>query len=276
MIFVLYKLVCAKVKTMDYNISIQFGDRVSMAIYLKDEFTAQYITNSNIKVILEGTSALPIVKPDCYVFTGLNNKIYNVIIKSDNYLMEKFPVNMEELPSNKAIFFTLKPSPAYPFPEKSNIIRLSLIDSQEKAVEGANIEAAIVSEGSAAARIMSTEGENDIFNLVNISGGIGRGDIFEIKKKEGISAETCTIAGRIKNGKFKLTKPLADEQLKGGLLMPLIYTRTDSRGESVIYFRNFREKSCEVRLKIENEETERRILMEEGKPILLGKVQIVV
>ncbi len=261
---------------MDYNICIQFGDRVSMAIYLKDEFTAQYITDPNIKITLEGTSVLPIVKPDCYVFTQLNNKMYDVIIKSDNYLLERFPVNMEELPSNKSIFFTLKPSPAYPFPEKSNIIRLTLIDSKDKAVEGANIEAAIVSEGSAAGRIMGIEGENDILNLVNISGGIGRGDTFEIKKKEDNSAKTCTIAGKIKNGKFKLMKPLTDEQIKGALLMPLIYTRTDSRGECVIYFRNFREKNCEVRLKIENENTERRILMEEGRPILLGRVQIVV
>ena len=261
---------------MDYNICIQFGGRVSMAIYLKDEFTAQYITDPNIKITLEGTPVLPIVKPDCYVFTGLNNKMYNVIIKSDSYLMEKFSVNMEELPSNKSIFFTLKPSPAYLFPEKSNIIRLSLMDSKDKEIEGANIEATIVTEGSAAARIMGIEGENDILNLVNISGCIGRGDTFEIKKREGISAETCTIAGKIKNGKYKLTKPLGDEQLKGSLLMPLMYTRTDSRGECVICFRNFREKSCEVRLKIQNEETERRILMEEGRPILLGRVQIVV
>ncbi len=260
---------------MDYNICMQFGERVSMAIYLKDEFTAQYIADPNIKVSLEGTHVLPIVKPDCYVFTRLNNKTYNVIIKSDIYLTEKFTVNMEELPSNKSIFFTLKPSPLYQFPSKSNIIRLSLIDSNEKPVEGASIEAAIVSEGSAAARILSTEGENDILNLVNISGGIGRGDTFEIKKKEGIPVETCTIAGKIKNGKFKLTKPLADEKIKGALLMPLIYTRTDSRGECVIYFRNFREKNCEVRLKIENEDTERRILMEEGSTIFLRRLQIV-
>lgn len=260
---------------MDYNISIQFGGRVSMAIYLKDEFTAQYITDPNIKITLEGTPVLPIVKPDCYVFTGLNNKMYTVIIKSHSYLMEKFSVNMEELPSDKSIFFTLKPSPAYPFPEKSNIIRLSLIDSKEKAVVGANIEAAIVSEGSAAARIMGIE-EKDILSLVNISGCIGRGDTFYVKKKEGISEEICKLAGKIKNGKFKLTKPLTDLQLKGALLMPLIYTRTDSRGECVIYFRNFREKSCEIRLKIENENTERRILMEEGRPIFLGRIQLVV
>ncbi len=261
---------------MDYNMRIRLGDRVSMAIYVKDGFTAQYVTDPNINITLEGTDFLPIVKSDCYVFTRLNNKMYNVIIKSDNYIMEKFPVYMEDLLSNKSIFITLNPSPLYPFPQRSNVIRFSLVDSKGKAIDGADIEAAIVSEGSAAARIMSIEGENDILNLVNITGCIGRGDTFEIKKKGGVSTEACTIEGKIKNGKFKLTKPVVDEQIRGALLMPLIHTRTDSRGEGVIYFRNFREKSCEVRLKIGNEDTERRIVMEEGKSVLLGKVQIVV
>ncbi|QNU66050.1 hypothetical protein EHE19_014330 [Ruminiclostridium herbifermentans] len=257
---------------MDYNICMQLGDKVSMAIYLKDEFTAQYITDSSIKITLEDTDFKPIVKSDCYVFTRLNNKMYNVIIKSDIYLMEKFSVNMEELPSNKSIFITLKPSPLYPFPKKSNIIRLSLVDSRGKAIEGTSIEAAIVSDRSAVARIVSTEGENDILNLVNISGCIERGDTFVIKKKDEDFTETnttCTIEGKIKNGKFKLTKPLVNDQVRGALLMPLIYTRTDSRGECVIFFRSFREKSCEVSLKIENEDTKRCIVMEEGKPVFL-------
>ncbi|MCG9968455.1 carboxypeptidase-like regulatory domain-containing protein [Pelotomaculum terephthalicicum JT] len=266
---------------MEYRRKVKFSTKVSLVVCPVDDYTASPKSGGNIHVFLREHPGRPVRKADGYfVFTGLPVGTYHVVVQSDIYLNETTIVKLEEIdPAEPIVYISLKPNSAYPFPAGTTLLRAALRDSGGNPAPDANVRATVMSASCAGAKVAQggvKKGLHEI-NLTNVAGKIAVGDIFLIKEQEEVCSEYCVITGVSKGThSYQVAEPLRYDHKRGVLLLPVVVTRADQRGEVVAYFRGAKEKifdvkvefSCENKIKIEE------LKMTEGEVNYLGIVQI--
>jgi hypothetical protein len=260
---------------MDNYYTLKINTRVSLVVCTIDDYTALPRSGGNISVRLEGmTWKIPVRKPGgYYIFTDLPEGLYNVKVYSDVYMEEATAINIAELdPKNPVIYVTLKPRVYYPFSEGATLIRLSLRDGNGLAVPDAPVTAVMITENCARAKLsgeLNGDGENAI-NVAYVSGRISAGDVYLISEKDNKESEYCSIACLKEDAKcFGLQGRLQHPHKRGALLLPVVRTRTDQRGETVIYFREPCPVNFKIRLQaqINNKLVEKELDIEAGKTL---------
>jgi hypothetical protein len=175
------------------------------------------------------------------------------------------------------LFVSVKPQPFYPFPEGAALIRGNLRESGSRPAAGVRVRAVTLSDNCARARVSREgcgEGGREI-GVANVSGIISANDTFLLKEKSGEEFGYIQITGALKEeGRFKLGQPLESECGAKTLLLPVVETRTDERGELVLYFRGLKQEGCRVRLEFYGQDRvwEQETEVSEGRTTNLGVV----
>lgn len=264
----------------EYVMSIKLGAEVSLVVYLIDDYTGRGASDEKTVPVLEVWHKKPVRKPDGgFVFTGLPGGEHRLTVRSEIYLDEEMTVRMGELdPGNPVVYLTLKPRPSYPFPGGATLVRTAVRGPGGLPAPHAEVCGTVLSESCARARLvrMDTGERKEIF-LTGAGGGIPPGSEFLLKEKGEEKSEYIKLAGpsRKEQG-FRLEKPLTNDYRPGALLLPVVRTRADHRGEAVIYSRGMRSRTCDMKLDFAagGASLIREARLEEGKTFYLGTIQM--
>lgn len=266
---------------MDYSLCIQLGSKVSVVVYPMDDYTGEIAAASDINAWAPGLPNRPLRKPEGYfVFCDLPGNTYQIQVDSQQYFSEVMTIPVPQLdPSAGLVYISLKPRPSYSFPVGTPLIRFSVRDTHDRPLPDTKIKAIVSTEGCVRAKLGKDGASKDSkqISLVNITGKIAPGDGFLINRVGSPNSEMCHIIA--KDGVTKqcmVHEPLLFDHIRGEPLLPVIQTRTDERGEGVIYFRYFPEKRWDVTLQFSYQDRTlaREVSLEEGRTLLLGKIQI--
>ncbi|NPV90576.1 MAG: hypothetical protein HPY50_07385 [Firmicutes bacterium] len=226
----------------------------SLVVCLIDDYTGEACKRGKFSLTLEDKVVRrPVPKPEgYYVFTDLPGGSCRLSIRSDIFFEETLDVNLDAIDDPEGVLYvSLRPRSFYPFPEGAALIRGGLRDEEGRPAGGVRVRAVMLSENSARARVSRDgcgAGEREI-GVANASGIISVNDIFLLKEKSGEEAEYIQVAGAVKEeGRYRLAEPLKSECGAKTLLLPVVDTRTDERGELAVYFRGLKQEGCRVRL----------------------------
>jgi hypothetical protein len=112
--------------------------RLSLALSLKDDFTKREEVLGSVKVTLPQPKLKATENPSGYHnFLDLANGTHSVRIESDYYLEEEIDLTVPSVPPQVIL---LKPSPLYPFPHGTTLIRGGVRDSVGNPVPEAEIK----------------------------------------------------------------------------------------------------------------------------------------
>lgn len=264
---------------MNYLSRISLGSLVSFVVYPIDEYTGDVVDRQSYNIEFSYDHKSPIQKQDGYiVFRGLPPGKYELCFKSRKYFDKKMFFTIDDGETRPhLICVPLKPRPSYSFDRGATLIRFSVIDDMNIPIRDAAVRAEIITEAASKAKIAKMplkKGDTDIF-LTAVTGKIALGDMFYIGKEE--NKEDIVIDRYIEGLKcFGISGEILYEHDRGSLLMPLIETCTDERGEAVIYFRSLPIKSVKVKISITHlfKSKTQEIDIEEGREQLLGKIKI--
>lgn len=259
--------------------TLKLGRKVSLVLWLMDQYRSLGC-NEEISVYLNDYPAAFQRKAGGYlIFTDLEEDCCRLSIESQYYFKEQLEINLKSLNRSEPIVYVpLKPAPSYPFNPGATLIRASLSDKKGHALKAA-VTATLGSDKCARAKLGrqgAQAGDKEI-SLLDVTGRIAAGDLLLIRPREEKSGEICEVvttgAG---DGIYSLKQPLLSDHQRGELLMPVILTRSDNRGEAVIAIRDLRQKECRVEVKISAEERSKVMEVEiaSGVSHQLGKIVI--
>lgn len=130
---------------MDRTFLERHSTKLSLAVFILDDYTGKNAIG-RVNVSLKGQEEKP-VKPvknpsSYYLFLNLPNNTYTVHVHSDNYFDKNSDIiNLAELdPKNPVVNITVKPTPSYPFPHGTTLIRGMVCDLTGNAVPDARID----------------------------------------------------------------------------------------------------------------------------------------
>lgn len=260
---------------------LRLGKRISLVLWLIDQYTALGSNEEDIRVYLNGRPADFQRKAGGYlVFSELEEKVYKVLIESERYLPEEFEVQLDELDqAEPVVWVSLKPSLVYRFKSTATLIRASVFQENGEPAYEAQLTAVLCSDNCARARLGrqgASAGAKEL-SLVDVSGRMAPGDVFQLRPLQSEGSEICELVSMgVDEGIYELKSPLESDHERGELLMPVITVRTEQRGEAVLAFRNFRQKECEVCLKIfvDGRSKIHNISVQSGKTHNLGRIII--
>ncbi|MGI5911858.1 MAG: hypothetical protein ACOX6E_04645 [Syntrophomonadaceae bacterium] len=257
--------------------TLKLGHKVSMVLWLIDQYTSLGC-NEEIKVYLNGRPSDFQRKAGGYlVFTDLEEDLYHIVLESQYYFTEQFEVSLSRLDRSEPIVYVpLKPAPQYRFNPGATVIRASLCNKKGDPLCG-TLVTTLVSNNCARARIGRQGGKtgNSDIPLVDLTGRIAPGDLFLIRPAGKKSGEICEITTMgSSEGSYSLKQPLQSDHSRGELIMPLLVTPSDTRGEIVIGIRNLRQKTCQVEIQCQTENHNQIIRLEitTGLTHQLGKI----
>ncbi len=103
--------------------------RVSLAIHLTEDFTGQQPIGA-VRISLNNDKYVPVISPSgYYLFFKVKEESCKVQITSDYYIDDSFEVLLSDLdPTEPVKEVTLKPNPAYPFPNGTTLIRGRVVE----------------------------------------------------------------------------------------------------------------------------------------------------
>lgn len=265
---------------MDYVSAIKLGGPVSLVVNLVDDYTGDGCNDGDLTVFLDGVRNKPERKRNgSFVFRDLSEPSCRVIVRGDRFLEESFTVNLDDLdPKSPVVPVSLKPATTYQFRKHSPVIRVTVVDQNGDPLPDVTIQAVLTSDECARARVGSPGAEpgDQQISVVDITGKIASGDEYRFNTRDGEELGTAMIlAPGESEGAYRLTAPLANPLPRGCLLMPLLKSRTNRKGEAVFGFRNLYQKTCGVRLRftLGDQVMEREGVLEEATTWGLGTIR---
>lgn len=254
--------------------TLRLGKKVSMVIALIDQYTGLGCNERDVAVYLNGKSEGFQRKAGGYlVFTDLPGDVYQVRVEAAHYFSRELEVNLQEIVSRgRVVYLSLVPAPDYPFTTSATLVRASV--GQGSPV---SLTAAVLSDHCARAKLGrqgAAAGSQEVF-FVDVTMFSAPGDLLVIRPAESGQGELCEIDNPGSGeGLYMLKEPLRDSHERGELLLPVVKTRADERGEVVIAFRNFRQRECRVKLEVKagDKISEQELTVPLGKTTLLGKL----
>lgn len=261
---------------MDHYI-LDIDVQVSLVITLIDAYTGEP-PQGLTTVYLENMFRKPVKKPDGhFVFTDLPASSYKVSIKAEYYLDESFEITTSSKEDYPHVYVSLKPRAHYPFKEGATTLRASVRDAGGYPQE-VKVVATVQSEDAFLARLaeQSKEGSASL-TLAQVRGKIAIGDRLLIRNKQKEKVELCTIREHeYGTREYLLEEALHHEHPRGTLLLPVVETRSDERGEIVIPFRSYGVKHFTINLSFVSTEGEmlKEVSVQEGMMDYLGMIQL--
>lgn len=259
--------------------TLRLGERVSLVLWLIDQYTALGCNEPDISVYLNGKPAAFQRKAGGYlVFTELPKERYQVRIVSKRYLSEEFNLHLDDLDPKEPVYWAaLKPSPIYEFKTGATLVRTSVFGADGNPAADAVLTATLLNDNCARARLgkQGTAAANLELPLVDVNGPFAPGDLLEISANNNETKEICEMASMgVGEGVYRINKPLLNDHVRGDLLMPVVSTRPDERGEAVLAFRNFRQHNCDILIEalFEDRRQERRLLLKSGMSHVLERI----
>lgn len=265
---------------MEYTSKIHLGKEVSLVLQLIDDYLGIPVGIGSAKVSLSCFSSAPIYKEDGYVvFCGLLPQYALINIQSDIYMNRTFSMRIDSFTlSNPVIRISLKPRKSYTFGASATLVRLTVTDRYDEPVKDAYVQGQIL--GAANIEDNEEDSSRNCFRAIiargvkkgstsflvsSISGSICAGDkymIFMNKDKK----ELCTIKDKTDGRLLSIKKPLLYDYERDCLLLPVIQTITDYKGEAVIYFRSLSEKDFTVGILVKKDQrtAEGELQLKEG------------
>ncbi|MED1946535.1 MULTISPECIES: hypothetical protein [Brevibacillus] len=237
---------------MDQHFQVRIRSVFSYAVRLVDMYTKGAPFRSSLSVRLASHPQVPIEKGDgWYIFTDLPDGIYTLNISSREYMDRSvtFSVITGSTSYSERIIY-LHPSPAYPFRSGDSLVRGRACVTDGSPAGGACVQAVISYERDAPVRL-AEDADKEATELIVASkkGQVDLADAFLL--------ETPTCKGTIirfasppKGRVYPLAEPLSFAYPRGTVLLPLLETNCDDRGEFVVALPLFLEKT-HARMKIE-------------------------
>lgn len=261
--------------------TLRLGERVSLVLWLIDQYTALGSSESDISVFLNGQPAAFQRKAGGYlVFTELPKELYKVAIVSKRYLSEEFEIHLADLNPGEPVFYVaLRPSPIYQFKPSATLLRASIFEESGNPAPAAVLTATLLNDNCARAKLgrQGTASGSRELPLVDVNGPIAPGDLLLIRPNSSETGEICEMAALgVGEAVYPLRNALAADHIRGELLMPVSLTRTDERGEAVLAFRNFRQHSCDILIEVsyKGRQQQRQMQIKAGMPHVLEKILI--
>ncbi|MDU0202749.1 DUF2012 domain-containing protein [Paenibacillus sp. PFR10] len=255
--------------------------RVSLVVCVIDGMTSQTpLGNNTTTVFLEGTRSKAISKSNgSYIFNDLPPGEYRLVVSSEHYFQEQTLITIGT--DNLIEVVQLKPLPSYPFSQGAGLIRAMLQDADGAPERNASLQATILTEECARARVMAEQldkGAEEI-TLGAFTGVISAGDTYILRGRGAKAAEEIIqIAEVVEHQKrFRLKKKLTKAFARGSLLLPVQETRVTERGEAVIAFRGNRVSAFQTALVItygSNKHLTKEVLVTEGTTANLGVIRL--
>lgn len=266
---------------MDHIRVSQFKTRVSLVVYVIDALTSNAPLGNTTTIYLEGTRSKAIGKSNgSYIFNDLPHGDYRLTVRSEYYFEEHILISVRT--HNRVEVVQLKPLPSYPFSQATGLIRFMLQDADGTPLRDAGIQAMILTEECARARLMADQVDKGAaeVTLGSFTGAITAGDSYMLRGRGPKAAEEhIRIAEVLEHQKrFRLEKKLAKAFTRGALLLPVQAARVTEQGEAVIAFRGNRVPAFEAELVITYGTAERHvmkdILVTEGTTANLGSIRL--
>ncbi|MDD2620533.1 MAG: hypothetical protein PHC92_07695 [Syntrophomonadaceae bacterium] len=259
--------------------TLRLGERVSLVLWLIDQYTALGSSEPDISVFLNGHPAAFQRKAGGYlVFTELPKETYKIRIESKRYLSEEFELDINDLDPGEPVFWVaLKPAPIYQFKPIATLIRTSVFDENGQPAPDAILNAILLDDNCARARLGrqgAVTGNQELL-LVDVNGPVAPGDLLLIRVSESITGEICEMAAMgVGEAVYQIKNALLADHSRGELLMPVVSTHADERGEAVLYFRNFRQHGCEVLIEATHNgrKQERKVQLKSGMSHILERI----
>ncbi|MFS0555401.1 hypothetical protein [Brevibacillus sp. 179-C9.3 HS] len=237
---------------MDQHFQVRIRSIFSYAFRLVDMYTRGDPFRSSLSVRLENHRQAPVRKGDgWYVFTDLPDGNYTLIINSREYMdcAVSFTVTSERKTCSEKII-CLHPSPQYPFRAGDSLIRGRACGEDGSPAGSAYVKAVIYYERDAPVRLAEDAGKEATELIVaSKKGQIDPTDAF-LLETPACKGTIIRFAGPPKGRVYPLTEPLSIAYPRGTVLLPLLETYCDDRGEFVVALPLFLEKT-HARMKIE-------------------------
>ena len=116
---------------------------------------------------------------------------------------------------------------------------------------GVKVRAVVTTEACARARLaheIEQPGSSELA-LNRVMGRLHVGERLLVKGAETAQDEVCLIAQEPDEARtISLSAPLQQAHPRGALMLPVVETRSDARGEVVLAFGNYRTKKFEIRI----------------------------
>lgn len=255
--------------------TLHLGKRVSLVLWLIDQYTGLGCNERDVAVYLNGQREAFQRKAGGYlVFTDLPGEVYSIRVEAAHYFTQELQVNLKDIVSRgRIVYLSLVPAPDYPFSTTATLLRASISNHGVPA----RLTATLLSDNCARAKLGrqgAASGSQEVF-LVNVTMFSAPGDLLVIRPADSSQGEVCEI-DKPGTGEdiYMLKDPLQSNHDRGELLLPVITTTADERGEVVVGFRNFRQRECQVRLTIQvgDKLSEQEITVPLGKTTQLGNL----
>lgn len=253
--------------------------RFSLAVCLLDANHTDNPRLAGAAVTLEGVLSKPVRKASgWFIFTDLQEGTYRLNVNIPDYFSESIEIVVDA--GHPVVYVPLIPLPSYPFVEGATLLRVCFRNNSGLPVAGVRLTAVVVSESCARARIAQDEVQPGAVELPlgQVTGGIAPGSLFLIRgrdpQQQGERCVVESVADRMRA--VKLTKPLASAHSRGDLLLPVVETRSDERGEAVVAFPGCRAKTFDVALAIAGGASTlaKEVTLAEGKTANLGTLHL--
>ncbi|MBM7868050.1 hypothetical protein GTO89_14875 [Heliobacterium gestii] len=264
------------------TLTMRLGAPVSVVVELLDDFTAEPPAQGDIKVLLQGYPVNAIAKSaGQYVFTNLPDGSYELEVRSTHYLHCQTQITVGSLdPKHPVVSLLLKPAPNYSFPSGATLLRARVVDVAGQAIPDVGVRGTVLSGNGARARLVPANGNGEErsgtieYRLMHVLGRIIPGDIYLLRSKEDGCEEYNQVKGYLRdNRSITFYQPFSHSYGPGALLLPCVETRTDQRGEVVVYFRHpsVRRFEGQIELKYGQQVISEKVTLEDGGTIKLCK-----
>ncbi|MFD0676908.1 MULTISPECIES: hypothetical protein [unclassified Paenibacillus] len=257
----------------------KLNTKVSLVVCLLDSYTSSSPLGLNASIVLEGTLSKPVVtSKGTYIFNDLQAGAYRLCVNAQYYFEEyrDIEVGLE----NTLVHVTLSPRPSYPFKEKDTLLRASVSNEHGQPYSRALLVAVVQSDDSARARLAQDKAEAgmDQLTVSSVTGKIVVGDRYLIRSRSStqVAEELCLVEEVLEyQRRIRLDRPLTHSYARGALLLPVVQTQSDERGEAVIAFANCRANRFDIKLDImhSGRSLSKEVNLAEGGTTLAGKLQ---
>lgn len=238
------------IKLQNYIEVERICKRVSFAVRLQDDYTAQVSPTGQVNILNAGDGCRTMYNPSgYYVFTDLTADDLTIAVEVEHYLRAETLLKISSLDrAFPVVSVTLIPDSSYPFPAGATLVRGTVSDSNGKALPDAGVAAVfMLPESSVKARIGHggcAAGDLSV-NLVNLSGLLTAGNTLVIQDPTPVYTEICRIADPLPTNPshpYSIAEPLKYGHSSGTPLHMMktdsnLNTRTAGTGEFVVYLK---------------------------------------
>ena len=259
--------------------------KVSLAVRVIDDYTLREPVG-RIKVGIKETLAGPVKNlSGYYVFTDLPPGNYVVVVASQYYFTGEEPVNTGVIDAkNPVLHVSLTPHSAYPFAGGAALIMGLVRGAAGKCLAEAGVQAVVTGPEEAGKAKLSKNpvkaGDRTVL-LADIAGELMTGDLLMIKDANKARNEVIQIVPPLPVNPavqpFSLASPLKFDHPVKTLLMPVLDTWTNDKGEFVIYFRTLKADKFDVSLQVKHPNYQtfnREVEITADKQVSLGEIQL--